>query len=1239
MDTLNELLKRVRAENRRMDMNVMNNTSGNIHVDNALIKDALTNGASIDNPLKNLQDGIGHLNRVIDIPISSLCDHNGYNYGQMLRHMNMNISQLSFLLAFSGNSTPPNGIGTVITNDAKNDYSYTAYLDYIRNFQFSNDSNERMGINTTSGILNKAGSDANGSYSNINQIYQTSQNLYPDENDSGSWGIEGGGKWNLKSDRSLLYKTKKLFSERKINTLISRFHGENKLAESTTSATSVYGVSHGKNLLTYYAETNDVSYIINGYNNPYCRVWTHHHKYDRLSRLIRPFVIEGESAGSSSVRKDINKWSNFKDHEYKILNKIPTTSSDNNDFLIKDGENVDDNTKDVVVTSDYKKINWGWRAKGADSYKMSVLNSDTGMLNIAPQFKGGGDLNIHTKDCMFSIENLAWQGYDPYSFEQALSWEQRGPFGGRIMWFPPYGLRFNEDTSVNWNEHQFIGRGESVYTYTNTSRSGTLEFMLVVDHPSIIDYATWYREDANTSHKYLSPKDSLTDTDIHRFFAGCEVEGAALKDKAMPTPLTDEYTEQITKELIEETPTPEEPKEETQEEPPSPVPDEEITFYVFFPNNYSGYYDRKDGNIEPMAYLLAGINAQEECLNEDIKTAGTLIISFDTLGGLGVVMGNGYEMSGSGGITNSSQTNNYIYGTENNFSYVKTGNEAYMKGKINNMPKKWYYRIDGCYDVKDGKQNGLEKNCYGQTLKLTNDGQYDLRYKDLKSYGYNFNQSAVKSKMTEEKDNENLVSFAEFAYVIAPNDKVKRVINERALIREDAPRIEKLKKLLSEDSVYTISSVDIKGCSNSHGANTSKVNSNRNDFLADQRAISVGEWLKKYCKNCSNINYGKYDSGVSTNVEKDNESGAYAKLYRNAKVVMKFKRTQTENAANVDEDANMEINDIIDFEPSDGEDTQGEETPQFTNPADAQLYEMMKESQTKEKTVNHVENELVKNEDENGNIWYTFADEKPLRDEETGEPLKNEDGTLKKVKDESVWKEVTDKNGNKMKVKRDVYARYNSKYTENKGIEVKKEDFNHLRYDQEYYFFRQLEIKDKPMYDTLVKKLRFFNPAFHSMTPEGFMGRLTFLQQCTRQGNTISASDKDAKSANNLAFGRPPFCVLRLGDFYYQKIVIKSINISYDPLVWDLNQEGVGVVPMIANVSIQFNFIGGGDLAGPVRRLQNAMSFNYYANTRLYDNRADRVKYKYDDKTNGAIDHSLDVDGSEFYLTKMYEPN
>ena len=159
------------------------------------------------------------------------------------------------------------------------------------------------------------------------------------------------------------------------------------------------------------------------------------------------------------------------------------------------------------------------------------------------------------------------------------------------------------------------------------------------------------------------------------------------------------------------------------------------------------------------------------------------------------------------------------------------------------------------------------------------------------------------------------------------------------------------------------------------------------------------------------------------------------------------------------------------------------------------------------------------------------------------------------------------------------------------------------RFYTECDYFESISEKNSSFYyKELKQKLKHFHPAFHAITPEGFNSRLTFLHQCTRQGDT------SALNVDNLAFGRAPVCILRIGDFYHTKIIIESLTIDYEPLVWDLNPEGVGVQPMIANINISFAFIGGSSMKGPINRLQNAVSFNFFANTELYDPRAERIK-------------------------------
>ena len=106
---------------------------------------------------------------------------------------------------------------------------------------------------------------------------------------------------------------------------------------------------------------------------------------------------------------------------------------------------------------------------------------------------------------MLSIENLAWADNLP-----DLPLSEIGPGDilsknkGRIMWFPPYGLTFDENTSANWTSTEFIGRSEPVYTYNNSKRSGQISFKIIVDHPKVIN---GYRGKQNDA--------------IERFFAVC----------------------------------------------------------------------------------------------------------------------------------------------------------------------------------------------------------------------------------------------------------------------------------------------------------------------------------------------------------------------------------------------------------------------------------------------------------------------------------------------------------------------------------------------------------------------------------------------------------------------------------------------------------------------------------------------------------------------------------------------
>lgn len=159
-------------------------------------------------------------------------------------------------------------------------------------------------------------------------------------------------------------------------------------------------------------------------------------------------------------------------------------------------------------------------------------------------------------------------------------------------------------------------------------------------------------------------------------------------------------------------------------------------------------------------------------------------------------------------------------------------------------------------------------------------------------------------------------------------------------------------------------------------------------------------------------------------------------------------------------------------------------------------------------------------------------------------------------------------------------------------------------------YFETIKQETPMVFDNLKDKLKFFHPGFHSTTPEGLNSRLTFLQQCMRPGDTIpvikgigTSQTLQYNNATNTAFGAPPVLVLRIGDFYNTKIIPDNLSLTYESL--DINPEGIGVQPMIANVTLSFKFVGGSGLKESIDKLQNSLTFNYYANTEIWDDRAD----------------------------------
>ena len=842
---------------------------------------------------------------------------------------------------------------------------------------------------------------------------------------------------DYKEGETLVSKTRNWFKtsnddyiSKRFKTLISRFHTSDGDIEELKDNIGIqaysnkYGLSRGSNLL----KDGHVSNKSDGkYDDPYCRVWTWHKQYSKLvSDTIRPFNIDA-SGNTQTYLDEQYGWKAFR-------SKADASFEDGGTRLGKYGVMYDN----------------GGHTNGLVNITPSIENGSTGYDD--PR-------NVSVERCMFSIENLAWKGtfssYGEEIDENGLSREQKGPLGGRIMWFPPYDLKFDESTNANWNINEFIGRGEPIYTYANTNRSGTLSFKLLVDHPSVLDY--WDKRNkpnGNYSDEFSIDSTKTKEQELLRFFAGCSV----LSAKGQPT----DYGTVGNGDGSGENGT--NGGENPSNEPPTQNEKPFVIVHLYYPNDYSGVDD--GGNIDPIEYILNGVGTNIVGASNQVEWTQT---NTNYTSGSSVV--GGYEMRENVGISIAKLLTPI---GDDDITVVKKGDEQLTLKKIRSgSGKEWYYRVDNAYldSIFDHPMSYIDNNssCFN-------------------SIGY---LEALNGKNDYLRLSGNTYSFVDL--YVALNYEKKDVFKDLY----DDGRVETLKQIIPR-----VTEAWCYGNASSQGNNPDEsVNNRRNDDLARNRAETTRKWLSQALRMVD-VSVGDHGVDSNTNYARNDANDPNAKAARFATIQLFYNDASVENA----------------------------------------------------------------------------------------------DGTV-----------IGDDNANSTAVSSRRTTMANDTITDstNRVSSVTSS----VRYDNEALFFQRLKENDPFMTRLITDRIKNFDPVFHSVSPEGFNARATFLNQCMRQGPTISSYDTNGENANNLAFGRSPVCVLRLGDFYNTKIIITSLRISFENLMWDLNQEGIGVMPMIADVSMSFYFIGGSDLGGPIQRLQNAASFNYYANASVYDNRAEEIEY------------------------------
>jgi len=692
------------------------------------------------------------------------------------------------------------------------------------------------------------------------------------------------------------------------------------------------------------------------------------------------------------------------------------------------------------VMSDPWNLNYGPMSNGKKGFE--------GSSNIVGGYKYGADADgksFYAKKYMFSIENLAWKSSTRPGFTVLdLPYCERGPNGGRVMWFPPYDLKVSESNSARWESNTFLGRPEPIYTYQNTERSGQISFKVVVDHPSVLNLLV--REHFN------GMSDEAADNYINAFFAGCEeldfydlIRRYTTLDKS-DVDMIKEYlnkggdTEVIKKyKTVLEQPTTDNPSPT----PQTPGTPKTTSFNLDVVLNFDNDIPQPKESTETSDDYTS---LYTKYIGNQIDYATRLDGSLTNL--------LGYSSSD----TKAKKDRKNIFGTEN-----PSGNAVTLATDQVSKLNDYFSKLEKEFTTYTAKTDTLKIDISGKTVQ-----------------NITIDISSSTSSIAKVDYNKKLSLRRSYSLI---KDFFKRITKDGV-----TPPDIKWKKV---SEIGTGSNIDFEN------------EYNLKDFGWTENTGKIVVKTKNYGETYSGSTSNSGDSDcINRDFVKENDLNIVAPIsFYCRKATMSFKYDKTEQPV----------------KPNNPE-------PPKTTPAISKIVE-----------------EEVK---------VTKTPKKPPVD------------VMKRI----IMKTLS-----------------------------------------ECYYFKKLEEDSPVSFKSLKEKLRYFHPAFHSTTPEGLNARLTFLQQCIRPGDTIPVkgiSDSSDLPARNTTFGPPPVCVLRVGDFYHSKIVIRDVNISYDEGVWDMNPEGIGVQPMIATVQLSVSFIGGQGLEKPVELLQNALSSNFYANTEMYDERS-----------------------------------
>ena len=294
-----------------------------------------------------------------------------------------------------------------------------------------------------------------------------------------------------------------------------------------------------------------------------------------------------------------------------------------------------------------------------------------------------------------------------------------------------------------------------------------------------------------------------------------------------------------------------------------------LTFYVFYPNNYSGRDDAPlvaDASVNALDYLAGGIFTQRRYVSNG--AVASRMVSGSSLNGLATeniptevadldfeinYVPRGYEMQVAAPMSLSLLPEDMTAFRER---------AGYYYAPIFDGQNVWLYRVDNA--------------ALGQNLLSS------ANYAETESYGLNAHSglSLIRENLNIDED-DLLVSYADVYAAVHENEGY---ISEFT----DAGTVEHIKRVLNNGVITMIQAEGLATSQDNYsGAEAAKIRSERNIALSQNRANTVITWLKendRLSNAASQIYLVNSLGGPVRNVQDSSTRGLNAKLNRCVKV-------------------------------------------------------------------------------------------------------------------------------------------------------------------------------------------------------------------------------------------------------------------------------------------------------------------------------------------------------------------